>query len=452
MLSRLQFLRDRFRDEGHTKTAIIWHDQIFSYGWLIEAMDRWAAALAEQRIGAREIVSVTGDFSPNSTALMLALIELGCTVVPLTNTVANMRDEFLDTAQVTADVKLLPNDTATFTRFQRTPSHPLYEKLWHKNRPGLVLFSSGSTGKSKAVLHDFENILQKYKTPRQAKCTLAFLLFDHIGGVNTLLHVLSNGGTVVTVPDRSPATVCRAIESYKVQVLPTSPSFLNLLLLSGALEEFDLASLETITYGTEVMPESTLQRVQAMFPTVRLHQTYGLSEVGILRSKSESSSSLRIKIGGEGFDTRIVDGMLQIKSASLMLGYLNASSPITEDGWFMTGDLVEEHNGYYRIRGRKSELINIGGEKVFPSEIEDVLCQMDGVVDAIVSGEPHALLGNIVVVRVRLSTQESLAAFRKRMIIFCKVRLQAFKIPQKVLISSKDLHGQRFKKIRSAEI
>lgn len=452
MLSRLQFLRNRFNAEGHAKAAIVWHDQTFSYRWFLEAIDRWETLLSTENICARDIVSVTGDFSPNSTALLLALTELGCTVVPLTSTVANKRDEFLDSAQVTVDVRLEPNDVAKFTRFERLPSHPLYEKLWYEGRPGLVLFSSGSTGKSKAVLHDFENILLKYKTPRQAKCTLAFLLFDHIGGINTLLHVLSNGGTLVTVPDRSPETVCRTIQTYKVQILPTSPSFLNLLLLSGAPEQFDLSSLETITYGTEVMAESTLRRVEALFPLTKLHQTYGLSEVGILRSKSESSSSLWVRIGGEGFDTRIVDGMLQIKSASLMLGYLNAPSPITEDGWFMTGDLVEENNGYYRIRGRKSELINIGGEKVFPSEIEDVLCQMEGVVDAIVSGEPHSILGNVVVAKVRLSTQESLPEFRKRMALFCKTRLQAFKVPQKVLLLNHDLHNQRFKKIRSSEI
>ena len=69
--------------------------------------------------------------------------------------------------------------------------------------PGLVLFSSGSTGENKAVLSDFDRLLEKFKVPRQRLVTLTFLLFDHIGGVNTLFYTLSNGGTVVTVQSRS---------------------------------------------------------------------------------------------------------------------------------------------------------------------------------------------------------------------------------------------------------
>src|SRR5690606_3810396 len=194
------------------------------------------------------------------------------------------------------------------------------------------------------------------------KRAITFLLFDHIGGINTLLYYLSNGGTIVTVQDRSAHAVCAAIERHRVQVLPTSPTFINLMLVSGAHRSFDLSSLELITYGTEVMPESTLARLNRELPHVQTQQTYGLSELGILRSKSKSSDSLWVKIGGEGFETRVVDGMLEIKAKSAMLGYLNAPSPFTEDGWFKTGDAVEVDGEYIRILGRKSELINVGGE------------------------------------------------------------------------------------------
>ena len=95
-----------------------------------------------------------------------------------------------------------------------------------------------------------------------------------------------------------------------------------------------------VTYGTEAMPESTLKRFHEILPEVKLLQTYGLSEIGIMRSKSLSSDSLWVKIGGEDFQTRVVDGLLEIKAKSAMLGYLNAPSPFTEDGWFKTGDEV----------------------------------------------------------------------------------------------------------------
>jgi len=447
LLSGLQFLRERFADAGATP-AIVWRDEPYSYEWLLAALNRWQARLATEGIRSTDVVSLTAEFSPNSAAALLALLEHRCTIVPLTASVAQKRAEFLDIAQVGVDITIDTDDTAVFTPQGRSAEHPLYETLWQSAHPGLVLFSSGSSGKSKGVLHDGHRLLEKFKTLRRAKRTLAFLSFDHIGGVNTLLHVLSNSGTVVTVTDRAAVNVCRAIARHAVQVLPTSPTFLNLLLMSGALDQFELSTLDTITYGTEVMPEETLARLRAKFPRAQLLQTYGLSEVGILRSKSESSDSLWVKVGGEGIETRVVNRMLEIKSPSAMLGYLNAPSPFTADGWFMTGDVVEERDGYLRIFGRQSDLINVGGEKVFPAEIEDVLLRLEGVVDAIVYGEPHAIVGNIVVAKVNLAAEETVPAFRKRMVQFCRQHLEPFKVPQKVVLSQEPFHGERFKRMR----
>jgi len=242
--------------------------------------------------------------------------------------------------------------------------------------------------------------------------------------------------------------VCAAIEKHKAQLLPTSPTFIHLLLLSEAYKRYDLSTLELVTYGTEVMPESTLKRFHLLFPNVCLLQTYGLSEVGILRSQSKSSDSLWVKVGGEGFETRVVDGLLEIKAKSAMLGYLNAASPFTEDGWFNTGDAVEVDGEYLRILGRKSEMINVGGEKVYPAEVESVIQLMDGVLDVTISSEPNPITGHIVKARVKVSTGESLNDFRKRMRIFCKDKLPRFTIPQKVVLVDRETYGNRFKKMR----
>ena len=207
-------------------------------------------------------------------------------------------------------------------------------------------------------------------------------------------------------------------------------------------------SLQLVTYGTEAMPEGTLKRFHALFPNIQLLQTYGLSEIGILRSQSKSSDSLWLKIGGEGFETRIVNGILEIKAKSAMLGYLNAPSPFTEDGWFNTGDAVEVDGEYVRILGRTSEMINVGGEKVYPAEVESVIQQMDGVEDITISGEPNPVTGHIVKARVKLRTDEALGDFRKRMRSFCKDKLPPFKIPQKVVLVNQESYGERFKKMR----
>ena len=443
----IDFLLERFH-QNQDEDAIVWCDNIYSYSWLLAAVNRWLSYLRSHAVIPGSVVALEADFSPNAVALMLSLIENGCIVVPLTDSVEAKKPEFREVAQVEEIISIGQDDDISFSETKAHVDHELIQRLKTVGHPGLVLFSSGSTGKSKAVLHDFVPFLGKFKATRHSQRFLTFLLFDHIGGINTLLYTLSNSGCVVTVKERSPNTVCAAIEKYKVQVLPTSPTFINLLLLSEAYNRQDLSSLELVTYGTEVMSESTLKRFHALFPNVRLQQTYGLSELGILRSKSKSSDSLWVKVGGDGFETRVVDGMLEIKAQSAMLGYLNAPSPFTRDGWFKTGDAVELEGEYIRILGRKSEIINVGGEKVYPIEVESILQLMDGVEDVTVIGEPSPITGQIVTARIKLTMGESLSDFRKRMRSFCDGKLPSYKVPQKVILADRAMYGERFKKMR----
>jgi long-chain acyl-CoA synthetase len=303
-------------------------------------------------------------------------------------------------------------------------------------------------------VHDFTGILEKFKVRRHRRTSIAFLFFDHIGGVNTLLYSLANAGCLVTVEARTPDSVLGSIEKYEVEVLPTSPTFINLILLGEAYKCHNLASLKLVTYGTEPMPESILKRFHELFPKIELLQTYGLSELGILRSKSKSSSELWVKVGGEGYETRIVEGLLQIKATrSAMLGYLNAPSPFTEDGWYNTGDAVEVSGEYLRFLGRKSDIINVGGEKVFPIEVESTIQELSNVQDVSVYGERNPITGNIVCARVTLKDEtEDSKLFIARLKTFCRDKLQAYKVPVKVSIIHSSQHNERFKKMRGLPI
>jgi acyl-CoA synthetase (AMP-forming)/AMP-acid ligase II len=155
-----------------------------------------------------------------------------------------------------------------------------------------------------------------------------------------------------------------------------------------------------------------------------------------------------VRIGGEGYELRVVDGLLEIKARAAILGYLNAPSPITDDGWFRTGDAVEVDGEWIKILGRRSEIINVGGEKVYPAEVEGVLLEMPGVAEVAVHAEANAITGQLVAARVRLHEPEPPAAFRRRLVAFCKDRLARYKIPQRVTIVDGPLHSERFKVMR----
>lgn len=443
----VDFLLDVFA-ANRELDAIVWCDQITTYDQLLGLVRSGEAFLEAQSVAAGSIVLLDADFSPTAIGTMLALMQRQCVIVPLTQATSTKRDQFRRIAEIETIITIDADDQLTFTHTGVQVQHALLQQLKQLGHPGLVLFSSGATGEPKAIVHDLVPFMDKFKKQRHRLRTLNFLLFDHVAGLNTLFYSLANAACVVTVQDRSPDAVLQAIEKYRVQLLPTSPTFINLMLLSESYKAYDLSSLELVTYGTEVMPESTLTRFRTLFPNVNIFQQYGLSEMGVARSKSKSPDSLWVRLDGPGFEVRVRQGMLEVKSASAMLGYLNAPSPFTEDGWFKTGDAVEIDGDYMRILGRKSEMINVGGEKVFPAEVESVLMTMQNVVDVVVTGEPNPITGNLVKATVRLSSDESVSDFRKRMRQFCKDRLASYKIPQKVALIEHDMHSERFKKMR----
>jgi len=430
------------------KDSIIWKDRTFTYEWLLERVRYWQDYLQAKETPVGSVCVIEADFSPNSVALLLALIDRACIVVPLTASVSEKKDKFLDLAQAEFIFSVDSNDEINMQKIQRKAAHEFYTALREKGHPGLILFSSGSTGASKAALHDFVELLEKFQVRRHAVRMMTFLLYDHIGGVNTMLYALSNAGCIVTVQDRSPDATLKATQDYGVQLLPTSPTFINLILLSEAYKRYDLSKLETMTYGTEPMLESALERIHAALPHVRLLQTYGLSELGILRSKSKDSTSLWVKIGGEGFQTKVVDGVLWIKAKSAMLGYLNAPSPFDAEGWMNTQDMVEVDGEYCRILGRKSEIINVGGEKVYPAEVESVLMQLENIKDVSVYGEKNPITGNIVAARVNLFQPKEITDLKREVRAYCRGKLAPFKVPVKISVTNEEQYNDRFKKRR----
>ncbi|MEJ2681995.1 MAG: fatty acid--CoA ligase family protein [Gammaproteobacteria bacterium] len=428
----------------------------------IAFFEQW---LTQNEVGPGRVVSFDGDYSLESIALFLALTNNRNIVVPLSLDSHHHFEEFRHIACTEFDISLntpaqnglnAPSDTESgssvsgprLTHTGRCSDQTLYQELRKENAPGLVLFSSGSTGKSKAIVQNLNKLMSKFSVPRPSLRMLIFLQLDHIGGVNSLLYALANQGTVIKAEGRTPELVCAAIERHRAELLPTSPTFLNLILLSKAYEHHDLSSLKVITYGTEPMQESTLHRLQTCLPTVRLQQTYGLSEVGILRSKSRGDGSLWMKIGGDEFDVKITDGTLRIKADSAMLGYLNAPSPFDEDGYMDTGDIVEQDGDWIRILGRASEIINVGGFKVFPAEIESVLLEMDNVEDVVVFGENHPITGKIVTAQFKLIEPETTRSLKGRMMIYCKDKLPSYKTPSKISITDQNSYNERFKRMR----
>jgi acyl-coenzyme A synthetase/AMP-(fatty) acid ligase len=409
---------------------------------------RWREALDEAGVPRHAVVSLEGDYDARTIGALLALASSGAVLVPISRDAITQRDVFLRIAEVEWRLDMR---AGTIEPTRVAASHPLYATLKQRDAPGLVLFTSGSTGRSKGAVHDLDKLAAKFATRRKTLRTLVFLQPDHIGGINTLFYTLSNNGVIIVPERRDPEYICDLIAKHQVELLPVSPTFLNLLLLNLQPGDARLQSLRLVTYGTEPMPERTLARVREMLPHVQLQQTYGLTEIGILRSQSRPDGSLWVRVGGEGYDVKIVDGCLWVKASSAMLGYLNAPSPFSEDGYLNTGDEVEVDGEWLRILGRRSEVINVGGSKVHPSEVESVLLELPNIQDVVVRGLAHPLTGQIVAADVTLVAPEPLPDLKARLRAFCADRLPSYKVPVRIQISDTPLYGARFKRQRGSQ-
>jgi acyl-CoA synthetase (AMP-forming)/AMP-acid ligase II len=429
------------------REAILCGDGGIDYERLCTCVAGWCRTLDKQGVSPGAVVGISGKHGIDAAAMLLALAFNGYVAAPLPADGEDGR-KYLDLASAEAVIELGGCGNWSSSRLRPGEPPALLLSLRQRGVGGLVVFSSGTTGQSKAALFDFAALIERYREKRPARRTLLFLRLDHLGGVHTMLHTLAQGGTLVISEDRRPHAVCRAIEHHRVELLPATPTFLRMLALSGAYRRHDLSSLRMITYGTEPMPAATLKALVAVLPGVRFKQTYGLSELGVLPTRSKAGHSLWLQVGGVGCEARIVDNVLWIRSETAMLGYLNAPSPFDQDGWYNTEDAVEVDGPYVRILGRTTDLINVGGQKVYPAEVENILLEMDNVRDVTVWGHPSPVTGQVVAARLSLTQPENHEFLERRIHGFCRERLADYKVPLYIEIVDGDHHGQRFKKIR----
>lgn len=445
----IDVLINRFAEFGEAD-ALVFRGETWKFSDIIINLNNVHKSLLEYNIKKGQTIVLKADYCFNSVLIFLALIKIKTTIVPilpssfgrLKDNISKTGPSFVVSVNSQEEINIENWDSSGY-------ADPLVEELRSNNKLGLVLFTSGSSGQPKGVVHDFERLIEKFRRKRPSLRTLNFLVFDHWGGLNTLLNGLSNGSVVVLPEQRTADYICSVVEKFKIELLPATPSFLNILLASQAWKTYDLSSLKVISYGAEPMPESTLTRLSEVFKSVELRQTYGLIELGVLRAKSKDNSSLWVKLGGEGYVLRVVDSILQIKAKSAMIGYIGADSPFTEDGYFITGDQVEVDGEYFKILGRNTDLINVGGEKVYPLEVESTLLSCENVAEAFVYGSPHPILGTIVCADVLLSYPEELSQLRSRLKKFCNSKLDSYKVPVKISLAKHKLYSERMKKIRS---
>jgi acyl-CoA synthetase (AMP-forming)/AMP-acid ligase II len=271
----------------------------------------------------------------------------------------------------------------------------------------ILILTSGTTGQPKCARYTWPDLFAQVSN-RPAlddeRWLLAYRL-NHFAGLQMLVHVLHNGCTLALAESNGVRDALHAMQTFAVTHVSSTPTFWRYAMATLPASGHNLL-LKHITLGSEPVSAALLGQLQQIFPAARIVHVYATTEAGSCVSVSDMRPGLPIAVlqrdESAGVQFRIVDGELYIRSAHGMRGYAGAGEVANrdEDGWLATGDLVRVEDERILFMGRRSETINVGGVKVHPVEVEDVICALPAVKLARVFGQPNPVTGHIVAVEV----------------------------------------------------
>jgi len=345
------------------------------------------------------------------------------------------------------------HDTPVIAEADRAPMLPLDVMR--------MCFTSGTTGNPKGVLHCFNTTLTTCETfNRELAVTEREVMLDYLPvglnwGYMTLVQAAMVGARVVLMERFSAEDALELIAKERVTYIPTAPASIVAMLNAPSLAQRDLSSLRLVITGGASAAVETIRAFQGAVPHARLVELYGMLETGYHSFTRLTDDPLKVNgtVGHcvEEMGLRIIDddgrdvpfgevGEIAAVGPSIHLGYLDNPSAnrdaFTADGWFRTGDLGQfaDAEGNVRIAGRKKEIINRGGKKYFPREIEELLYEHPKIVQVAIVGAPDPRLGEknclcaIVKPGARLTLEE--------VVTFIKGRVADYKLPEALVVMS----------------
>ncbi|MBV7708162.1 acyl--CoA ligase [Nocardia nova] len=367
--ARVDRLADRLRDSGHPAVALVAHDPVDSIVFLLASCQ----------------AGVEGCLYPADRDITF---HLECAAA-------------FDHALVGID-----DDHELVTVGQSSPGGP-WTRAEIPDEPMIAVLTSGTTGKPKATRHHWRSLVASAAqgssvTPNSPERWLLAYNLNQYAGLQVLAHVLNVGATVIVPDSIRPGDGVEALVTHRVTHVSATPTFWRVAL--GVLERRGYArvDLTQITVGGEAVSDALLHSLKQRFPRSRISHIYATSEIGSSVSVTDGKAGLPTRIlyrdSGHPVQFRIENGQLLARSAIGMIGYHD--SVVGPDDWVQTGDLVEVRDDRIRFVGRVGSVINVGGVKVHPLAVEDIIGEVEGVAMVHVYGRANAVTGNIVAVEV----------------------------------------------------
>lgn len=311
-------------------------------------------------------------------------------------------------------------------------SHPIYftideiiEKI-QKSKSEITIFTSGTTGQPKKVVHTVSTLTRGVRTGERYKGQIWAYAYNptHMAGLQVFFQAFENQNTIVNVFSKQRNEVYDAIDKYGITHISATPTFYRLLLPF----EKEYKSVVRVTLGGEKSDQHLYDSIGKIFPSAKINNVYASTEAGSLFAAKGDCFQIPEKIRDKF--TVVEDELLIHKSL------LGQSDSFHFDGnYYHSGDLIEwvdKEQGLFKFKSRKNELINVGGYKVNPGEVESILLSINGIRHALVYGRANSVLGNVLCADIQLEEGVELDNIEIKKIL--QKQLQDFKIPRRIKI------------------
>lgn len=444
----------KFNNAPKDKIALIYKDKQFTYQELIRKSENMASILAVNRIEGNVVVLLGNR--PETIFSIFGISRVGCVFIPANDKIkSNKLKEILNDAQPTAVI----TDDAHINIFEDTKYEP--ELLINVDAPqytynapvsvhatlAAIMYTSGSTGKPKGVVCLHKNmiaaieIINDYLEHTPQDRILTVLPLSHGYGLYQVLAPLAVGATVILEPGvMFIQHTMNRINKMNATGFAAVPSMIQMMLQTSIWKD-RLQNLEYLTSAGAGLPPQHFEMLDTELKDTQIIPMYGQTEcVRALHYPSHSGITNYKSCGRAMPQTKctIEDGELVVEGPTVMRGYWNKpeeTAKVFRDGKLYTGDLFEQDSqGMFYYIGRRDEIIKIGGERVAPQEVDNVLLALLGVREVAAFAVEDDVWGNRIVVYVACDEE---ALTKADVMGYCKRNLEAFLMPKDVVIVDK---------------